>query len=208
MEYDLETNNGEVLINFPTPVMETFHISSPSCFERHYRVFEIDGVTDYTGDLYVNENGQIALDFPYNYVGERLLVKFEMTMQQPISTHGYLMPTVSLIVDIVNTGTPVEPVFCPDNWAKCAQITSTFGDDETTSVYNMFDGDLSTAYSANCEVNSENQYMAQISVYFDQEIPLQTVGLLVSSGDQGEIMVYDTAGVMHICAEGNLHGSH
>jgi hypothetical protein len=67
-EYDLYENGGEFNIYLPYAEMEEFDLSSASCFERLYTLYNEDG-SDYTGPLYVDEWGTLLLEGdPYDYV--------------------------------------------------------------------------------------------------------------------------------------------
>jgi hypothetical protein len=83
-EYDLAENNGVYWQDFPLIEMVQFHLSSASCFEIHYEIFNEDG-SEYDGPLYIDEWDSLTLDNPYDYVDETLYARVEITMQQPIS---------------------------------------------------------------------------------------------------------------------------
>jgi hypothetical protein len=112
--YDLAENNGEFYGILAQTVMESFHLSSASCFETLYEIFNEDG-SEYTGPLYI-EDGFLRIENPYAWVDETLIAKIEVTMQQPISENGFTLPALIGNVNLLNSGEAVEPEWtCDDN---------------------------------------------------------------------------------------------
>jgi hypothetical protein len=76
-DYDLNINEGIFAVPFPSVFMEAYDLSPESCFETFYTLLNDDG-TAYTGPLYVSE-GVLTLDNPYDYVGQTLGGKVQIS---------------------------------------------------------------------------------------------------------------------------------
>jgi hypothetical protein len=92
-EYDLFENGGEFYTYLPSIEMEYQDLSSPACFETTYTLFNEDG-SDYTGPFYL-DGDILRLDNPYEWLGETIGVRIEITKQQPISDYVFTMPFVT-----------------------------------------------------------------------------------------------------------------
>jgi hypothetical protein len=73
----------------------------------------------------------------------------------------------------------------------------------------MWDGDISTTYSAYCETNEDSEYFAEINIQFWDWIPLQTVAIKTDLGDTGHIFSTTEDGVEEYCVTDDyLDGFH
>jgi hypothetical protein len=206
-EYDLAEHEGIFYIQLPAWELEAQDLSSASCFEARITLWNDDG-TDYTGPLYVNEWNELTLDEPYEWVGETLSGRVEITLQQPISDYVFTLPILNGSVEIIDSDAPEDPYTCDENWARCAEVYSTYGEVDG-SIDDMFDGDLSTTYSAICETSTDGLYYAEIHVTFNETIPLQTVAIKTDLGDTGHIFRIDENGDEEYCVTDDyLDGYH
>lgn len=178
--------------------MVEFHLSSASCFETHYEIFNEDG-SEYDGPLYIDEWDSLTLDNPYDYVDETLYARVVITMQQPISDYGFSLPALTGYVHIINSGyDPTDPE-SGFNIAQWAEIYSQYGAADSTFAEWTLDEDVSTVFSATCE----GEY-AEVNVLFAYEVPLQTVGIKTDLGDFGSIFARDAANGEAIYCQENV----
>jgi hypothetical protein len=121
-------------------------------------------------------------------------------MIQPIG-ETYSLPPIVGYFTVVNNGLDREPDWtCEENQARCAEVYSTHGEVEETYVDSMWDGDLSTTYSAYCETSEDGVYYAEINILFWDSIPLQTVAIASNLGDTGHIFKTASDGAFEYCA--------
>jgi hypothetical protein len=185
--------------------MEEFDLSSASCFERHYTLFNEDG-SDYTGPLYVDEWGVLLLEGnPYEYVDETLYGKIEISVQQPISDRIFSLPPLTGYVHIISSGDVTDPddnSSCDDGfyWDDYTSTCMPNDDDDDVvidpvSSFNLVWSadeimcpagqleDMSHDWlrdediSTVFEVSCDANYQSSIVFYFTEAIPLQTVGI-------------------------------
>jgi hypothetical protein len=184
IDHDLKESGGVFQTVMPSIWMDnTQHLTSDSCFETHYTIYNEDG-SDYTGPLYFNTEGLLTLDDPYSWVSSRLGSIIEITKQQPISDFAYTLPTMKGAVRIIDTDAYTD---CSLNYVACAtDITSTNGIAVGSRRAILYDNDQSTVYSANCDENN----FAEVTIRFAETIPLQTVAILTENNVEGTIFAY------------------